>query len=1507
MAFLEEALELLTGDTNRERGTKFERLMRAALERHPGEYGRLRFKRVLMWADWAAGQAGETGQDTGIDLVGEEHSGRLCAIQCKFYAADHKLTQPEIDPFIAASATRQFASRILIYTGSDLNANVEKRLQKVVDPQVETIYRHHLAAWDVSDWRDYINNPDGLKFEPPPPKEPRPYQQEAIKAIVDGFAASDKGKLILPCGTGKTLIHLWAAEQLAGRGGRVLYVMPSLSLMAQTMKEWANNRTIDHSYIAVCSDPSVGKRNDTGGSLDELPAPATTNPVRVAELLADAPSDRMSVVFSSYQSLGVVSEAQQKAMTLPFDFVVCDEAHRTTGIEDYEKATSDGGEISGFRLIHDEYSIDRKRVLFSTATPRLYTSSVKGDVSAANAKEGEGRYGIYSMDDEDTYGKEFYRLNFSEAIRDGYLADYQVIAVGVKEDDPYIQGALERIRQDADGAVRENNRSYKRDTYFGMLPEVAVSLLGCYDALANPMTQGVGSNTDRIVGTLEKSGFHARKAIAFTNSVETSEGVREVMSSAISGIRNLPDVSADQRDKLLQLEVAHVDGTMNSLRRARALDWLRGTDKEDNEARLLSNARCLTEGVDVPDLDAVLFLAARRSHVDIVQAVGRVMRQPANAKHPKTGYIILPVLIPEGKTMDQMISDNQSGWGRIWSVVQALKSHDDRLDAWVDAADLTTRTSTTTRSPLVVIDPTADFDNLAGESHAIQGQLDLLAADAIASQIVLTCGSKQWWPSWGAEAKEILAQVESLLERRIAASPASAEAFDDYLAEMRGTLGEQLPAQELLELLAQHIITYPIFETLADEDANNPIGEAFEEGVKKIFDNPDWRTEGKIPELLAPLSVFYAGVRERGTLANTSEAKTRLVLEIYDSFFAEALPDTQAKLGIAYTPTWIVDFILRSADAVSRQEFGHGITSKNVLFLDPFTGTGTFPARLLSENVKNGEPLIRTQDLEHKYHHEVHAAEIQPLAYHIASLQIAEAYKTRGKSDNAVTFQHISLADTFKLTLQSGQQAFFQDEGLLENDDRKQKAAQKNITIIATNPPWSSGQDSANEDVKTEGDKDIEKRVKESYVARQKQIASGSPGGNAAGNLYIQSLRWMTDRLSVGNEAQIADDDDEGVFVPQLGKGIVAFVHPNSLSNGTSLAGARACLRDEFSKIYVVNLRSDQYKNGAERLKEGDVVFQANSAGKGGSRSGLQITICVSNPSSAQGVKPPAELLFAEVPEYASLDEKREWLEQLGDVVVAETAGKFALVPLNDKHDWINITDGSFDRMLEVCSTDKKRSKAAASSHASGVKTNCDTFVYAFNQSRLVEKVRDLIDHYEGVRQSLHRTGTIKINKDDEDLTEATRHTPETMEVIKWTETLKDNVRRNVPITFDETRIREVLYRPFQKLFLYEDDRILSRVKTVSRLFPRNEITRGGGEPLPPHHQPRPDTFRNSSQPHTLRSRQRGRSNQSDTPPAAIATNAQGNSFGVMAIQTPTDLGALLSRTGSTRLIPRMK
>ena len=417
------------------------------------------------------------------------------------------------------------------------------------------------------------------------------------------------------------------------------------------------------------------------------------------------------------------------------------------------------------------------------------------------------------------------------------------------------------------------------------------------------------------------------------------------------------------------------------------------------------------------------------------------------------------------------------------------------------------------------------------------------------------------------------------------------------------------------------------------------------------------------------------------------------------------------------------------------------------------------------------------------------------LAYYIAALKIEAGMAERGgfPDDNYDEFRRIVLADSLLMDGEASAQSLpgMIDEG--NNVDRADAQIKSPIQVIVTNPPWSAG-------VKQAGDA-TEKLSYPAVIERVRATYGKRGGGKALGNLYVQAMRWMTDRLA----------QQRGPDAP----GIVAFVHPNSLANAPSLAGARAALRDEFTDIYVVNLRGNAYTGGDEFRTEGDKIFGA------GSRNGVQITVLVRNPD--KDLEQPATLHYAEVPEGQKLEQKQEWLRDLHSVANADG---FTTVPVDDGHDWVNLTDGSYFDLLPVCATGKKaeREPAVVSEHALGIATNLDTYAYAFSRDDLITKIERLIAAYETARSTIAAAV-------DRDAAVAQIVVDSELSQIKWTGKLKDSLKRGDEIVFDPARIREVMYRPFTKLWLYEDDRILSSVKTVSALFPQkqNVSTTGGG------------------------------------------------------------------------------
>ena len=1148
--------------------------MKAAFERHPGEYGPARFKRVWMWSDWPERESrGFLAQDTGIDLVAEQteaHGGGLCAIQCKFYADQHKVPTKDINSFLANSGTDDFQRRILVVTGN-MTAPAWTNIKKA-SPRCEVITAPDLKRWPVR-WVDFFDEPDALSFDSVR-YEPFPFQAEAVDNVEIGFESGDRGTLILPCGTGKSVVSLWIAERIVGLGGKVLYLVPSIALMGQTMREWARQRNPDipHRYIGICSDVRAGRASEDA-DLSELAMPVSTDPERISQQLGHSSNHEMTVVFCTYQSLPLVSEAQSAGdgsagNGVDFDLVICDEAHRTAGVQ--HRGVGSG---SGFRLIHDEERIVARRRLFMTATPRIYTRRAKKKV----AEVGED-YGVYSMDDESVYGPEFYRMDFADAIEAGHLADYKVVVIAV---DQVLAGDLHSRIPFSDGPQLK-------------LKDV-VRLAGCWDALSDPTTR---TASGRVTGATNPR-HAAGRAIAFTNTIATSKRVAHWWNPVVSTAGGYSAADHSTPD-LLDCSVEHMDGKMNAYKRAELIDWLQDGGS-DGECRIVTNAKVLTEGVDVPSLDAILFIEPKNSQVEVVQAVGRVMRR---SEGKENGYVVIPVPVPEGAGLSDDAFLNSSEFKQVWSVLKALRSHDGRADVWINTADLGAAT------PLEVI-VVGDICQMCGErgcsqdegcpaltEQYIQGKLPFPWQNAVASKLVEKCGDRQYWDRWAGRVSEISDRIEVLIRVGVGADPDLNKAFERFLVDMRRTVGGHVTTAALTTMVAHHVVTLPVFDTLFSESGfadRNPVSKALNELLG------EFKTAGyRLPDETAELDRFYRSVARRVDAAANSDARLTVMLDVYQSFFRKAMPRQVKQLGITYTPVELVDFMLRSVDAVCRQEFGRGLTAPDVHILDPFTGTGTFINRLITQKDRNGEYLIRDEDLDRKFTGagtaggapEIHANEIVLLAYYLAAVKIEEGYNERRGAHQP--FEGIVLTDTFEMD--SDRRRLPGTASLRSNSARTRRQNSLPIRVIIANPPWSAGQKDAGDENPNVAHPDIEARVKDTYGQRYREVTGRKPGGSAYGNLYIEAFRWASDRLGTSERT----DDSE--------PGVLAFIHPNSLATGTSLAGMRATLRDEFSSVYVVNLRGDAYKSGEEFRREGAKVFG------GGSRNGVQITVLVRNP-----------------------------------------------------------------------------------------------------------------------------------------------------------------------------------------------------------------------------------------------------------------------------------------------------
>ena len=1162
----------------KQQGDLFERLTQQWLQHAPPYKDQ--FRKVSLWGEWAAARNLDR-RDVGIDLVAETIDGEYCAIQCKFYDTESTLYLGNLNNFIAALNSlwdgESFAFGLVVTTTQSWSVHTENSIKRSKLPCQRVDFLHELSDATI-DWDktlallpDYdpdttpvitegvqkemvmrredapvVDLPALLKQLRPQTaagdkKQLRPHQQQALNDVLAGLKSADRGKLIMACGTGKTFTALKIAEKLARKtavsSGNILFLVPSLSLLSQALLEWSAESKRPLRNFAVCSDSAIGSRLDQRRHQHhDLAIPATTDAKQLAAKLKQK-TDRTNIVFATYHSIDVVAEAQKKGAP-EFDLIICDEAHRTTGVDDSEVS---GQRESYFTKVHDGEYVRAARRLYMTATPRMYTESAK-------KKAETHAYEIYSMDDPAKYGEELYRLDFSDAVQQGLLSDYKVIIVTLKEDSS-TAGKLGEYRK-----IETNQKG--RGKKYEVGTEDLVKIIGCW--------KGLAKKTDDPA--LQEDGSTMRRAVAFTSTINRSRVLKTLFPHVIKDYH-----AGTAPDDYLQCELRHVDGTQNALQRNQALGWLK-QEPEENHCHILSNVRCLSEGVDVPALDAVLFLHPRKSEVDIVQSVGRVMRK---AEGKNYGYIILPIITPTDISPEEALNNNET-YKVVWQVLRALRSHDSRMDITINQLDL----NKTPSDRIILIDDNVDYadnpdrDREKIDENKIADQLQQMELSgwqgAIFAKIVKQCGDREYWDNWAGDVAAIAARITRHIQERVDGSDKTKGEFRQFLSGLQKNLNPAVTAESAMEMLAQHIITRPVFDALFGGDqfvAQNPVSRA----MQKMLDVLD---ERDLAAQTRQLDAFYHSVKRSIEGLDNPEGKQKIIVKLYEKFFQTGFPKMQEQLGIVYTPVEVVDFIVRSIDDLLQREFKRGISDENVNLLDPFTGTGTFITRLLQSD------LIRDRDLTRKYKGEIHANEIVLLAYYIAAVNIEQAYQQRlldaGQKNTAYApFEGIALTDTFQINEgdDDSPQASMVPKILPINSARIERQKQTPITVVFGNPPYSAGQGSANDDNQNLKYEKLDASISETYSANH---STATLIKNSLYDSYIRAIRWASDRIG-----------DEG---------IVAYISNGGYIDGNAMDGLRKCLAEEFSSIYCFNLRGNAQTSDEQRRKEKGNVFGEGTA-----------------------------------------------------------------------------------------------------------------------------------------------------------------------------------------------------------------------------------------------------------------------------------------------------------------------
>lgn len=1327
---LEKIRDLGTTQSQRDKGTAFENLTLKFLQTDK-KYAS-RFNLVM---PFGKAEITDGSNDIGIDLIAkiDNDKDEWVAIQCKCYDDNYRVQKSDIDSFLSASSKYyssqkygkiEFIERYLVYIAKDLSSNVERTLENQTPPLVQITYQDFLNStidWDSFDFTESYN----LKNKSF--KKLRPHQEEAITNIKKEFQQNNRAKLIMACGTGKTLTAIRLMDDVLKDNQIGIFLAPSISLVSQTMMNFFEQSNKDFKGFVVCSDTKVGKNNEDIRVID-LPYPPTTNAQKLSYHIENCiKNNNRVIIFGTYQSIDVVAEAL-KSIDKSAEIIICDEAHRTAGVSLETK------EDSHFVKVHNDDFIKSNYRLYMTATPKIYSENIKNNTE-------QNEILLYSMDDEKIFGKTAYSLMFDKALEYDLLSDYKVIIATIDQ------------RQILDLANKTPTLEYKDENNKTISINIDIEFLGqilaVYKSLKKQditILDSTGKETP-----LDEDLEPMKRSIAFNSSINNSKNRTYLFEKIIK--------TYDPSNYNCELD--HIDGAMNSTIKSEKLKWLSSDDKDS--LKILSNARCLTEGIDISNLDSVIFYDARDSIVDIVQAVGRVMRK---SKEKKYGYVILPVVmnLENISNYDNYISQSKE-FKSVWKVLKALRSHDPRLVSEahivdkIKIANIKIKDFSLNQSD---IDTNKDIDNIKGAIYQ-PGLFDLLNfSNSVKNIIPEKIGDRMYWSSFARNVADISKTIEQRLKELLEINDGVKMTFDVFIDTLRKDINDNIDENDALDMLTQHIITKPIFDAIYGENSfgkNNPISISMQEVYENIklfgLDN-----ETK------DLNLLYQSIEDTAKRAITDKEKQNIIKNLYDTFFRSAYKKDSERLGVVYTPIEVVDFIIHSVNYALKKHFNNKtLDDKNINILDPFTGTGTFITRLLQSDIINN-------NLDYKYDNEIFANEITLIAYYIANLNIASVYHSI--KDEYKELKNICFTDTFAMeerdNILDETNTKSNNEIFVENTKRIKHQKDSNINIIISNPPYSASQRSVNDNNKNVSYEHLNNKIKETYVAHSDQTLVKNLYDS-----YIQAIRYATDRIK--------------------DNGIIGYVTNGSFIDSNNMSGLRYSLEKEFSYVYIVNLRGNQRTSGEESRKEGGKIFGS------GSRAPVAITILIKDKNYK---KDKAEIYYYDIGDYLTTDDKLSKLQNFKSIENLY----FTPIKPNKYNDWINQRDDSFNEFYLIGNKNKKIKEKTIFKpiYSLGIATNRDTWCINFSKKNLSENMQNSINFYNNERIKLAKNGSYKLDM--------------SKSKISWSVKLLNLAHKNIEIKFDKSKIRKIHYRPFNKQYIYYDFNLNERQNQMDKLYP---------------------------------------------------------------------------------------
>ncbi|WP_187857826.1 DEAD/DEAH box helicase [Helicobacter pylori] len=1353
----------------RHKGSLFEKICKHFLKEHDSAN---EYESIDLWSDW---ELRGNERDRGVDIVITTTSKEYIAVQCKFY--QNSVSWNDLSTFAAKlqSGVKEvrFKKGIIISTSnltSDALSEIEQiRKNKGID--IIEINEEDFIYSKI-DWEKF----DPMQSELPlcDKKKPRPHQIEAIKATKEYFSnpKNTRGKLIMACGTGKTYTSLKIMEALEPK--IMLFLAPSIALLSQTFREYAQEKSEPFYASIVCSDDKVGSSDDKVGkknkndddtddiNFSELPLKPSTRLEDILSTYEKAQKEnKRFIIFSTYQSALRIKEAQEVGLG-EMDLIICDEAHRTVGAM---YSSNERDDKNAFTLCHSDEHIKAKKRLYMTATPKVYSESSK-----AKAKESDNA--IYSMDDEEIFGEEIYTLNFERAIALDLLTDYKVMILAVRKEN--LSGVTNSVnkkisRLKAEGTILDKKLINN---------EFVCKIIGTHKGLAKQDLIALDDENKKDYDLQNKNDTTpSQRAISFCKSINTSKNIKDSFET----IMECYDEELKKKSfKNLTISIDHIDGSMNCKVRLDKLEEL--NEFEPNTCKVLSNARCLSEGVDVPALDSIVFFDGKSAMVDIIQAVGRVMRK---AKHKKRGYIILPIALEESEIENLDEAVNNTNFKNIWKVLKALRSHDPSL---VDEATFREKIKVFGSNDDDDDDETNQSDKKSQkdktEQDPKQAQKTLFdaiflqdLANAVYNVMPTKLGDRNYWEKFAQKTGNITKTLNSRLKDIFEKNP---EILHGFLDSLRGNIHQSIKEDEALDMITSHIITKPIFDAIFGDNIKNPISKALDKMVQKLS---TLGLQGETKDL----KNLYESVKTEALRAKSQKSQQELIKNLYNTFFKEAFKKQSEKLGIVYTPIEVVDFILRATNGILKKHFNTDFNDKNITIFDPFTGTGSFIARLLSKE----NDLISDEALKEKFLNHLFAFDIVLLAYYIALINITQAAQSRDSS--LKNFKNIALTDSLDIYEEKNDKGvlpIFED--LKENKEIKSTIEKQNIRVIIGNPPYSAGAKSQNDNNQNLSHPKLEKRVTEKYG----ENSTAQLVGATTRDTLIQSICMASELLK--------------------DRGVIGFVVNGSFIDSKSADGFRKCVAKEFAHLYVLNLRGNARTSGEQRKKEGDGIFDS------GSRATIAIIFFVKDAS----VKNSA-IYYYDIGDYLKREEKLNRLANFTDL----DAIKFETITPNHKGDWINQREDAFEKLIPLKRDKKRPNPSVFDTNSLGITTGRDSWVYNFSPNALMLSVQKCIDTYnadlkrfnahfrEAFKQrakGVKSADLYKLLNDKEITTDKTK--------IAWTDDLKNHLIKNKNLQENhKDSLRLAMYRPFNKQWLYFDKNLNKAQYQLPKIFPNKD------------------------------------------------------------------------------------